>query len=294
MATLQGHAIPLAGVLGKLADHTYVTCTGGHAWPCWGRSAGGKVICSGTGSSEQAECISKPESHAGLIYAVTGVCHQTANRILWPARVLVTAAKGYWISSLLYGTYGRGAAEWAALRAGCRGLSGEIPDCMVPRMDLTEVPETGPDESRYVEQVQALYAQTPATGEELNMRAMPQQGDALLNQDLTLLASYRIQAGEGSKQVKDLIDLRDEFYVRKSRLDGLVQMDQISVAGYVEEANAGVVNFQQGCQDILGDDDYTQLTGLKPGETVTLIDPEIAAKTLGRGGPAPAPTPGKM
>ncbi|HXH64433.1 MAG TPA: hypothetical protein VNH42_02860 [Mariprofundaceae bacterium] len=285
MATLQGHAIPLGGILGKLADHTYVTCTGGHAWPCWGRSAGGKVICSGTGSSEQANCIAGPASHAGLVYAITGVCHQTANRVLWPARVLVTAARGYWISSLLYGTYGKGAAAWAALRGGCSALHGELPDCMAPAMGVIAAPAMSADESRYVEQVQAIYAEPPALGEESETMAEPWKGGAMLNRDLTLLAGYRIQAEAGSPEIKSLIDLRDDFHYHKGDLDAKMEAADISVEHYVQEVNAGVVNFQQGCQHALGDKRYAQLTGLEPGDTVELIDPEIAAATLGRENP---------
>src|ERR1700738_4941091 len=84
MATLIGHSIP---TLWGAADHTYVTCQGGYAWPGWGRSAGGSTICAGAGSSANANCISQPSSTAGLVYGITGVCHQTANRILWPAGI---------------------------------------------------------------------------------------------------------------------------------------------------------------------------------------------------------------
>ncbi len=45
-----------------------------------------------------------PES----LYLVTGVCYQTANRILYPAGVLVSMARGYNQSVFFWGTYGLG------------------------------------------------------------------------------------------------------------------------------------------------------------------------------------------
>ena len=33
-----------------LIDHTYVTSSEGHVWPCFGRSKGGRKICEGDGN----------------------------------------------------------------------------------------------------------------------------------------------------------------------------------------------------------------------------------------------------
>ena len=90
-----------------LAEHTYVTSSHGHIWPCWGRSSKGRQICTGSGNTAQADCLSQPNSHAGIVYGVTGVCHQTANRILYPAGLTVAAAVGYRASVFAWGTYGR-------------------------------------------------------------------------------------------------------------------------------------------------------------------------------------------
>ncbi len=104
MATLTGYAVKMRGLRW---DHTYVQSSDGDRWPCWGRDAGGRPICSGRGDSAVADCLSQPESHAGIIYFVTGVCHQTANRILYPGGVLVSEARGYRESAYVWGTYGR-------------------------------------------------------------------------------------------------------------------------------------------------------------------------------------------
>ena len=101
---LNGYGIKVKGLP---ADHTYVTSSNGHVWPCWGRSAGGSLICNGQGNTDQADCLSQPNSKAGIIYGGTGVCHQTANRILLPAGIYVSAAAGYRTSLFAWGAYGR-------------------------------------------------------------------------------------------------------------------------------------------------------------------------------------------
>lgn len=116
MATLKGWKVP---TLWGLADHTYATSDQGDAWGCWGRSSGGTAISQGQGNVNEARCIAWPNSTAGLIYGVTGVCHQTANRILYPASITVSAAKGYWLSSSVYGAYGTDTLTWLARLAYC-------------------------------------------------------------------------------------------------------------------------------------------------------------------------------
>jgi hypothetical protein len=104
-ATLQGWSISLPGAR---LDHTYVTSSCGLKWGCWGRNSGGRGLSAGIGSSVVADCLSQPNSQAGIIYGLTGVCHQTSNRILHPAQITVAGCQGYNLSMFLYGVYGQG------------------------------------------------------------------------------------------------------------------------------------------------------------------------------------------
>jgi hypothetical protein len=88
-------------------DHTYVESSHGHVWPCWGRSSNGTPICDGDGNTMQADCLSQPNSQAGIVYGRTGVCYQTANRILYPSRRTVSPARGCIGSLYFWGAYGR-------------------------------------------------------------------------------------------------------------------------------------------------------------------------------------------
>lgn len=102
--TLFGHAIPVRAT--RALDHTYVTSDGGHSWGCYGRSSGGRAICSGHGNLAEAECLSQPNGQAGIRYFRTGVCHQSANRILYAAKTIVAAARGARSSFFRWGVYG--------------------------------------------------------------------------------------------------------------------------------------------------------------------------------------------
>jgi hypothetical protein len=53
-----------------------------------------------------ANCLSQPNGTAEINYGVTGLCHQTANRILHPANLRVDKAQGYNHSFNVYGHYG--------------------------------------------------------------------------------------------------------------------------------------------------------------------------------------------
>ena len=111
--TLTGYALKMPL---PRTDHTYVKSSNGHVWPCWGRSTGGTQICAGTDNTTQADCLSQPKSEAGIAYGRTGVCHQTANRILYPSGQTVSRAKGYRGSVFFWGTYGLGAFPWRELQ----------------------------------------------------------------------------------------------------------------------------------------------------------------------------------
>jgi hypothetical protein len=100
MGSVSGYALKIPLVP---AEHTYVESSHGHVWPCFGRSAGGRQVCAGAGNTAQADCLSQPNSEAGIVYGGTGVCHQAANRILLPSGQTVSGASGY------RGSFGPGA-----------------------------------------------------------------------------------------------------------------------------------------------------------------------------------------
>jgi hypothetical protein len=106
MAILHGYTIPAQ--FNKNWDHVYVGSDGGHLWGCFGGDSGGIEICSGPGDIAFAYCLSYPRGksalgllplYAGITYGKDGVCHQAANRILYPVgqwRVACHTGKRIW------------------------------------------------------------------------------------------------------------------------------------------------------------------------------------------------------
>jgi len=285
MGILIGHAIP---TLAGMADHTYVTCSGGYAWPCWGRSAGGYALSSGRGSTERAHCLSKSDSHAGLIYGITGVCHQTANRILWPAQVTVRHSKGYWASHLIYGTYGTSIRGWLNRLNSCSSASGEIPEC-VPTVDLHGHEDADNDNEPPADELDKAYLD--------DLRALYEDGDVIPEPDISRgiqLAEPGFMAKEVELAVKYLLG-RDTAATTASALQE-VQMTAVKEVQEIGQAvadgqmkgremayqvNTVSQNALNSCTDILGAEDYVIYMGLEPREELGLVDPVIAERIHG-------------
>lgn len=91
-------------------DHTYVVM-GGREFGCFGGSTGGNAITPvSKGNKQVAQETETTSYNAGMIYAIHGVCHQMANRVLWTAQLLVDEAQAFNISVSLFGPYGKG--QW--------------------------------------------------------------------------------------------------------------------------------------------------------------------------------------
>lgn len=87
-------------------------------------------IVVGTPTSGAASCLVIPNDRHGSgtvhVYGLDGVCHQVANQVLYVTGEMgdsrpftVKMARGYLLSTILYGTYGRREAEWDQTRIRC-------------------------------------------------------------------------------------------------------------------------------------------------------------------------------
>ncbi|RED42383.1 hypothetical protein BJ123_101100 [Rhodopseudomonas thermotolerans] len=141
-------------------DHTWVTSydnqvhpyntiadvvvAGQSFWYCWGSfhpQGGTPVNPTGAlgqqaGNLKLAQCLVQANADSnttpaarGTIYSygVDGVCHQLANQVLYATAdgggppLTVSKARGYPLSSYIYGTYGLQQTAWAAKVAACSG-----------------------------------------------------------------------------------------------------------------------------------------------------------------------------
>lgn len=105
-----------------------------HYWYCkgdfWKTSRLADPILSCVKVSAGASCLVIPNNNktSGTVhvYGVDGVCHQVANQVLYVTKdkrqgkpLTVRVARGYTLSSLLFGTYGRREDEWDQARDRC-------------------------------------------------------------------------------------------------------------------------------------------------------------------------------
>ncbi len=127
------------------ADHTYVVGTDqktGHklVWNCGGAYEGGRELTHGEADGLICDCISLRKEDiklaggmAGIRYGIDGVCHQAANRIMYPAGLVVDKANGWKLSSKIYGRLGlsaidgKGKALWDKILNRCMGVTSETP-----------------------------------------------------------------------------------------------------------------------------------------------------------------------
>lgn len=272
---LEGWAIPVEkeGPLAH-ADHTYVRSSDGKQWGCWGRGTGGRKICEGKGDSKKANCLSQPAGVALIVYAVTGVCHQTANRILRPARKTVSKAQAYAASWALYGAYGGSNRvfdpAWKAHEAIC-GIWDWKPDPVY----LPEAPER----DRCFEALHIAHS-TMAKAVRDNKATVSEAVDEIRRLEIEALVSSRIAGGIAPNKL---------ISISSSRADMLAELEPAllamagpeSVSASAERANELLNVFLSSATEALDPNEYRALFDVDPGTTVVVAEPEIVSKWLG-------------
>jgi hypothetical protein len=286
MGTLVAMHYPTVLALGA-ADHTYVMCsTGGKAWACWGNKTGGSFLRSGSGSTNQADAIAEPNEHAGVTcYLINGVCHQAANRILFPAGIFVTGARGYGLSSVIYGTYGRFRGPLGTCKAPFNrhaGVTGDLPQCLTPSLGTTAADLTQSfDEKRYFERVSAAYSEATTLWSQNEGRS-----DADLVDFMIQLFDYQIEYNLGDKLDQQRFDRLRDFRVSAERsrihIETKIAGRKMSVSEFVARSDLQAISLQKSAARVLKPDEYEALFNLKYGELVGLADPAIVAKAYPR------------
>lgn len=263
------------------ADHTYVQCgNGGKAWGCWGGKTGGTAFNSGNGSTTRADCIAQPNERAGITcYLVNGVCHQAANRILLPAGILVSAARGYSVSSALFGPYGRvGFWPCRAPFNQCPGVTGDLPACLaksapraaakMPKLALLE------GEDKHIRAIKQAYNKfdpeetTPLDAMKFHIALFDREVKFRLGEDIG-------EAAKGLRLAKETVELEHHHLTR--RLAG----KEITPAEFVKSFNKMTHKFQDDIAGATNKGQYKKLLGLDRDERVVLADPDIIMSLYG-------------
>lgn len=262
---LIGYKVPAGFSWNKVADHTYVRSTDGYSWNCWGSAEGGTAICYGQGSSAVANCISihQPANPdftkecAGIRhYAIDGVCHQAANRILYPAGVIVDQAAGYWLSVTMFGTYGVDHEEFSRRirvcnECGCKDMKkGEK-----KVGSDTEISGDDGAKTKYLDNVNGLYMKNKSSN------SLHQDNEAgimeILEKEFELMATYRL--GDVPACMAELHDAQKTMLTEKAKIDDEFVNQKISQDAHAEKVNEVITAFSRRCAIILGEELYVKL-----------------------------------
>lgn len=274
----------------KLADHTYVSCGNiGKAWSCWGGKTGGTILRQGIGSTAQADAIANPDEKAGITcYLVNGVCHQAANRILFPAGITVRDARGYSVSVSLFGTYGRPRALLGLCQAPFEkhpDISGDIPECAEQQTrfstlekKLMSVAGDDQDESyqAYLKQVTEMYDQVYA--DEKSSRFTVEDTKQFQLGLFHHFVEYKL--GD-TRPLGSLMAIRETTEDQRIGFETLFENKELSVKQFVEQSNGLAETFQDEIANTLSEEEYQALFELERGDHVVLGDPAIAEKLYG-------------
>lgn len=277
----------------NLADHTYVKCgTGGRAWGCWGGKTGGTELRRGTGSTKRADAIAEADERARIkCYLINGVCHQAANRILFPAGITVRGARGYDVSEALFGTYGRPRGPFGTCRSPFHkhaGITGDLPECVETRATRQQVtrkapalsPEERKRERKYIKGVLAIYSED----ERALKSTRGLRGPDLAGFHLRLFM-YKAEYSLGPRLDKTLSaklkDIRMSAEWSRMKVEDLFTNKEMKTSEFVDALNNETILFQEAAANALKPGQYKLLFGLKPGDTVVLADPSIVKEVYG-------------
>ncbi|MFA4968243.1 MAG: hypothetical protein WC540_01315 [Sulfuritalea sp.] len=300
MGTLVAMRIP-SPLFANLADHTYVQCgTGRKAWGCFGRKVGGTLLRQGPSSTAQADQIAGPDECAGITcYFINGVCHQAANRILYPARFTVRGARGYSVSESLYGPYGRPRGIFGLCRAPFErheDVSGDIPECRdvepLKAGPIREIPATLPEERAYLEKALDIYSRVSDIRQGI-MTFKTIDDDQFVDFQLELFM-HRVDFVFSSRleetDAKAISEIRRNIEFKRLAIEGQFERNVLKPQEFVEAIDQEVATFQTEIANALTPQLYKEFFGLKPGELVLLSDPEIIRRVYGSDDELPQPT----
>lgn len=271
MGTLIAKALSTAA---GLAEHTYVECSAGKAWGCYGRKAGGTELVRGAGSTDRADRIAEPDERAGITcYGVNGVCHQAANRILLPAGVLVKKARGYRLSYAIYGEYGI-----ALPTKKCHGqfrkhelVAGDLPACIfsgaAPPPDDADGPSSG-DDAAFLD----LALRLSNALEESDRGPNAQLAFQLAH--IELCGMYWV--GRRFVGFRDAVfQIQSGFERTRQELQRRRLNDDLPPVGFLESMNVQTVNYQDAMAEALPRGVYEDMFQLDRDERVILCDLDV-------------------
>lgn len=306
MGTLVVKVYP-TNLFARLADHTYVACgTGGKAWGCWGGKSGGTELRRAAGSTARANAIAGANERAGIsCYLINGVCHQAANRILFPAGILVSGARGYGLSESLFGPYGRPSGPLGSCPAPFAqhpGVTGDLAACAQPGaapMAMKKLPPkaaaalqaAAQAERKYLRSVLGLYgkaekavaAKAPlmaAGGAPMPAMLSGSEREGFETRLFMAKAQYQLGSAVDKPMSSRLQHLRRSAGRSMMKLEDWFTQGELKPAQFARAVDDEAIVFQETLANTVSAAQYKALMGTQPGDWITLADPRIVRKAF--------------
>lgn len=288
-------------------DHTYVYCPEiRETFTCFVMSGtGDRLIAEGMGYYDVANLYRLPQfpfnDTAGIIYGITGVCHQAANRFLLatnphiqipcyfkkpafpplpPFSPFESPVLGYWLSATTYGVLGTDFANWMKTKwyPSLQKILGERPQQaqeFIFDEKLTHLVKLL-EEKKYLDAIfhsaalqhpiataQTMYAKQTEAGKE------PSENDitSIVAAELASPIIHQVKPEKLKEEIAGMLNDKDKII--ESGMRGEEMANKIN-------ESVGVLTKSLASQ--LSDSEYRNLIGAQKGEEVLVVDPEIAAK----------------
>lgn len=313
MAELKGGYYTMDYIPGGFAEHAFVVEGADHTrFPCYGGTTGPKlqypaklhtawiVGSREIGSSVPADlrlaCFVASGSTAwrpvfdrmtggpflfgdcsGIVYAVSGVCHQMANRILYSTNGITAPDGGdravVWPPSLSasYWVYGFFGKCFQRMPVACPlGFWEDVVKRTFPGA-LAAGEEAGGAEEVSAAAVDYLRRSVRLQLESGHAREAREPRVAGLVAGALGAGFAEAEAG----RMAALLDADGAFFERKRELDTLLLRGEIASADYAREVNAAWHRMEERAAAVLGEEGYARLFGRPAGEPADLVAAEL-------------------
>jgi hypothetical protein len=264
---------------GTRLDHVYVKFDNGETFRCAGGDSGGEPLDDASGD-EDFELASKfnkpmeipipfdyligtktfylPTGDTGVIYGINGVCHNMANRIMFPTRATVHKARGYPLSLLLFDVYGT-KVPWKYIEAFVRALPFPIRK-LIEWMGLL---------SFWRKLEDGIKREWEKRCRELGIKS-----DVLLEESMS--KDYKAlleEALDGNITEEEVLKIMALVNDHESLLYSTSD-EKMSYVDIINDVNMQNNIYLKKIHNILGDERYEKLFNIKVGEELNLFNPE--------------------
>lgn len=217
------------------------------------------LLTSGRGSSIQAECIS--QGNAGILYGLSGVCHQAANRVSFSAQLKATGAGGYPQSVFTFGEYGRsfpGSKTWEAIKRGCRSREITFDE------NVSEDSRAKLSDTRYDEREHPMVSISPDN-----------EPSRLI--ELSELVQRGLGRGLSDEKFQKLSQIQMRLRDNQAEIARRLLLNEISREQYISLFDDILTTANDESETLLGSEDFKRIFGAKL-RAPDLIDLEVFLK----------------